>query len=152
MCFFVLVKSYHKKKKKVQNCPNDLVYITNKFIKLSVIIFKIKSQQLPAMVLAWENLYEVFVLLFIFDVVYLHQLWVLPRLVLIGFSFWSTASATVLSGHLFTQMRFLPYSASSYFGTTCFYQGLPGSPQLFLEICRASYWSSTRPICFFDSQ
>ena len=28
------------------------------------------------------------------------------------------------------------------FGTTCFYQGFPGSWQLFLEICRASYWSS----------
>ena len=28
------------------------------------------------------------------------------------------------------------------FGTTCFYQGFPESQQLFLEICRASYWSS----------
>ena len=28
------------------------------------------------------------------------------------------------------------------FGTTCFYQGFPGSRKLFLEICRTSYWSS----------
>ena len=43
---------------------------------------------------------------------------------------------------LFTHGRFLPYAPSRYFGTTCFYQGFPGSRQLFLEIFRASYWSS----------
>ena len=41
------------------------------------------------------------------------------------------------------------------FGTTCFYQGFPGSRQLFLEICRASYWSSKhRPgpsVCLIHS-
>ena len=42
----------------------------------------------------------------------------------------------------FTHRRFLPYAPSWHFGTTCFYQGLPGSRHLFLEICRASYWSS----------
>ena len=28
------------------------------------------------------------------------------------------------------------------FGTTCFYQGLPGSQQFFLEVFRVPYWSS----------
>ena len=28
------------------------------------------------------------------------------------------------------------------FGTTCFYQGFPGSRQFFLEGCRASHWGS----------
>ena len=28
------------------------------------------------------------------------------------------------------------------FGATCFYQGFPGSRQLYLETCWASYWSS----------
>ena len=41
------------------------------------------------------------------------------------------------------------------FGATCFYQGFPGSWQLFLEICRASYWSSKhRPgpsVCLIHS-
>ena len=41
------------------------------------------------------------------------------------------------------------------FGTTCFYQGLPGSQQFFLEVCRASYWSSKhRPspsVCLIHS-
>ena len=39
----------------------------------------------------------------------------------------------------FTHKRFLP---SDIFRTTCFQQGFSGSQQLFLEICRASYWSS----------
>ena len=37
----------------------------------------------------------------------------------------------------FFYLRLLP----DIFGTTCFYQGLPGSQQFFLEVCRASYWS-----------
>ena len=71
----------------------------------------------------------------------LQQLWALPRLFLIAFSFSSTASATDLSG------RFLPTGVFYFtllpdiFGTTCFYQGFPGSRQLFFEVCRASYWS-----------
>ena len=44
---------------------------------------------------------------------------------------------------------------SRHFGTTCFYQGFPGNPQLFLEIHRASYWSSKhRPrasVCLIHS-
>ena len=140
-----------------------------------VIIFK--SQKLPAMMLAWENLWEVFVLLlFIFDVVYhfqatlpchrhstlasqtregLHQLWALPRLLLIAFSFSSTASATVLSGHFLPTGVFYLTLLPDIFGTTCFYQGLPGSQQFFLEVCRASYWSSKhRPgpsVCLIHS-
>ena len=70
----------------------------------------------------------------------LHQLWALPRLLLIAFAFSSTASATVLSGDFFTHRRFLPYTSSPTF--SCIYQGLPGSRQSFLEVCRASYWSS----------
>ena len=44
----------------------------------------------------------------------LHQLLALPRLLLITFSFSSTASAMVLSGH-FLLMRFLPYVPSPTF-------------------------------------
>ena len=39
---------------------------------------------------------------------------------------------------------------------TCVYQGVPGSRQFFIGVCRASYWlileTQTRPICLFDSQ
>ena len=41
-----------------------------------------------------------------------------------------------------THRRYLTYAPSRNFGTTCFYQGFPGSRQLFLKIFRASYWSS----------
>ena len=71
----------------------------------------------------------------------LHQLWALPRLLLIAFSFSSTASATVLSGHFLLTGVFYLMLLPDIFGATCFYQGFPGSWQLFLEICRASYWS-----------
>ena len=71
----------------------------------------------------------------------IHQLWALPRLLLIAFSFSSTVSATNLRGHClpagFFYLRLLP----KIFGSTFFYQGLPGNRQFFLEICRASYWS-----------
>ena len=52
-----------------------------------------------------------------------------------------TASATVLSGHFLPTGVFYLTLLPDIFGTTCFYQGFPGSRQLFLEICRASYWS-----------
>ena len=53
--------------------------------------------------------------------------------------FSSTMSATVLSRHFFSQRHFLPYTPSpTYFDPTCFYQGLPGSRQFFLEVCMAS--------------
>ena len=38
LCFFLLVKSYHKKKinkQKVYNCPNDLNYITTKIYPIT---------------------------------------------------------------------------------------------------------------------
>ena len=47
-----------------------------------------------------------------------------------------------ISWQIFTHRHFLPYTPSQHFGTTCFYQGFPGSRQLFFEIRRASYWSS----------
>ena len=64
-----------------------------------------------------------------------------------------TASATVLSG------RFLPtgvfYLTLLHWHFTCVYQGLPGSRQFFLEVCRGFILilkTQTRPICLFDSQ
>ena len=60
----------------------------------------------------------------------------------IAFSFSSTASATDLSWRFLPRDVFYPMLLPDIFGTTCFYQGFPGSRQLFLEIFRASYWSS----------
>ena len=93
----------------------------------------------------------------------LHQLWLLPRLLSIAFSFSSTVSATVLSGHFFTHRRFLPYTPSlhfwhisdilehsQHFGTTCFYQGFTGSRQLLswkLQGFILFLDTQTRPIC-----
>ena len=85
----------------------------------------------------------------------LDQLWALPQLLLIAFSFLSTSSATVLSEHFLATGIFYLTLLRDIFGTTCFYQGLPGSWQFFLEVCRASYWSSKqRPspsICLIHS-
>ena len=50
--------------------------------------------------------------------------------------------ATVLSGHFLPTGIFYLTLLPDIFGTNCFYEGFPGSRQLFLEICRASYWSS----------
>ena len=84
----------------------------------------------------------------------LHRLWALPWLLLIAFAFSSTASATVLSG------RFLPtdvfyLTLLHRHCSTCVYQGLLGSRQFFLEVCKASYWSSKhRPgpsVCLIHS-
>ena len=73
----------------------------------------------------------------------LHQLWALPRLLLIAFSFSSTASATVLSGH------FLPYTPSAFIKVSL------GVGSYFLGSCRASYWSSKHrpgpPVCLIHS-
>ena len=64
-------------------------------------------------------------------------------------------SATVLSGYFLPTGIFYLTLLSDIFGTTCFYQGFPGSRQLFLESCRASYWSSKhRPgpsVCLIHS-
>ena len=87
----------------------------------------------------------------------LHQLWALPRprLLLIAFSFSSTANATVLSGHFLPTGVFYLTLLPDIFRTTCFYQGFPGSRQLFFEICRTSYWSlKHRPgpsVCLINS-
>ena len=55
----------------------------------------------------------------------------------------------------FTHRRFLPYTPSQHFGTTCFYQGFTESRQLlfwklqgFILIPKIQ----TRLICLFDSQ
>ena len=61
-----------------------------------------------------------------------------------------TASATVFEWAFFTHKHFLPYAPSQHLGTTCFYKGFPGSWQLFLEICRASKWSSKHRPCPSD--
>ena len=54
----------------------------------------------------------------------------------------------------FTRSRFLPYCSFTDI-LTCVYQGFPGSRQFFLQVCRASYWSSKqRPgpsICLIHS-
>ena len=61
-----------------------------------------------------------------------------------------TASTTVLSGHFLPTGVFYLMILPNIFGTACFYQGFPGSRKLFLEICRASYWSSKhRPTHLF---
>ena len=71
------------------------------------------------------------------------------------FCYLLTASATVLSGHFLPTGVFYLTLLPDIFGTTCFYQGLPGSQQFFLEVCRASYWSSKhRPgpsVCLIHS-
>ena len=83
------------------------------------------------------------------------QLWAQSRLLLIAFSFSSTTNATDLSRHLLSTDVFYLTLLPNIFGTTCFYQGLPGSRQFFLEVCRASYWSSKhRPgpsVCLIHS-
>ena len=58
---------------------------------------------------------------------------------LIAFSFSSTASATVVSGHFLPTDVFYLKLIPDIFGTTCFYQCLRGSWQFFLEVCRALY-------------
>ena len=59
-----------------------------------------------------------------------------------SFRYLLTASAKVLSGHFLPTGVFYLTLLPDIFGTTCFYQGLPWSRQFFLEVCRASYWSS----------
>ena len=53
-----------------------------------------------------------------------------------------TTSATVFNGHFLSPSVFYLMLLPDIFGTTCYYQGLPGSRQLFLEVFGASYWSS----------
>ena len=116
------------------------------------------------MVLAWENLQEFFVmLLFIcrcssFTFAFRHHpspfRGLLPafytHFILSAhsrhfhfqpFRYRLTASATVLSGHFWPTGIFYLTLILNIFGTSCFYQGLPGSRQFFLKVCRALYWS-----------
>ena len=129
--------------------------------------FIIKSQKLPAMVLAWENLLEVFVMLVVssfccssfVNVLYSHFLLdIIPqpsvyyqlsplqsdsrRFHFQPFRYLLTASATVLSGYFLSIGVFYLTLLPNIFRTACFYQDFAGSRQLFLDICRASYWSS----------
>ena len=58
-------------------------------------------------------------------------------------------------GIFYPQTLFTLRSFLDIFDTTCFYQGFPGSRQFFLEVCRASCWSSKhRPgpsVCLIHS-
>ena len=58
-------------------------------------------------------------------------------------------------GVFYPQAFFILRSFTDIFDSTCIYQGLPGSRQFFLEVCRASYWSSKhRPspsVCLIHS-
>ena len=58
-------------------------------------------------------------------------------------------------GVIYPQAFFTLRSFTDIFDSTCVYQGLPGSRQFFLEVCRASYWSSKhRPgpsVCLIHS-
>ena len=69
------------------------------------------------------------------------------------FCYLLTASATVLSGYFLATGTFYLTLLHRHFA--CVYQGLPGSRQFFLEVCRASYWSSKhRPgpsVCLIHS-
>ena len=53
----------------------------------------------------------------------------------------------------YPQAFFTLRSFTDIYDSTCVYQGFPGSRQFFLEVCRASYWSSkqTRLICLIHS-
>ena len=71
------------------------------------------------------------------------------------FRYLLTPSATVLRGHSLPAGIFYLMLLPNIFGTSCFYQDFPGSWQLFIEIFRASYWSSKhRPgpsVCLIHS-
>ena len=71
----------------------------------------------------------------------LYQLWVLPRLLLIAFSFSSTASATVLSGHFLPTGVFYLTLLPDILAQPAFIKVSLGAGSYFLESCRASYWS-----------
>ena len=57
----------------------------------------------------------------------LHQLWALPRLLLIAFSFSSTTNATLLSGHFLPTGVFYRMLLPDIFGTTCQNQPIKAS-------------------------
>ena len=148
------------------------------------------------MVLALENLQEVFVMLVVISFLYLHFVAVLHLSMFFIHIFFSTSSLTVpwtiarflhsfctfspahprvirdtfifnhfviflplalrfWVGIFYPQAFFtLPYF-STFLAQPAFYKDFPGSWKLFLEICRASHWSSkNRPgpsFCLIDS-
>ena len=87
----------------------------------------------------------------------LDRFWALPWLLLIALLYRHifTAGARVLSGHFLPTGVFYLALLPNIFATACFYQGLPGSRQFFLEVCRPSCWSSKhRPgssVCLIHS-
>ena len=103
------------------------------------------------MVLAWENLEEVFVMLAAISFL------ILFFISFPGYFTMSPAltSAMVLSGHFLPTGVLYLTLLHDIFGTTCVYQGFPGTRQFFLEICRVSCWSSKhRPspsVCLIHS-
>ena len=72
-----------------------------------------------------------------------HSIIFLPR----ALRFWA--------GVFYPQAFFTLRPLTDIFDSTCVYQGFPGSRQFFLEVCRASYWSSKhRPgpsVCLIHS-
>ena len=72
-----------------------------------------------------------------------HQLWALPQLLSIAFGFFIYRNRYGFEWAFFTHRLFFTLrSFTKIFGSTYVYQGLPGGQQLFLEVCRTSYWSS----------
>ena len=85
----------------------------------------------------------------------LHQLWPLPRLLSIAFSFSSTMSAMVLSGNFLPTGVFYLTLLPNILVEPAFIKVSLGAGSYFLESCRASYWSSKhRPspsVCLIHS-
>ena len=85
----------------------------------------------------------------------LHQLWALPRLLLIAFSFSSTGNATVLSGYFLPTGVFYLTLLPNILAQSAFIKVSLGAHSYFFESCRASYWSSKqRPgpsVCLIHS-
>ena len=84
---------------------------------------------------------------------YLSMFFILLLLFFIHIFFSTAASATALRDIFYLQAFFTLCSFTNIL--TCVYQGFPGSRQFFLEVCRASYWSSKhRPgpsVCLIHS-
>ena len=84
-----------------------------------------------------------------------HELWALPWLLSIGFSFSSTASATVLSEHFLPTGIFYLTLLPDILPQPAFIKVSQGAGSYFLESCRTSYWSSKhrpdRSVCLIHS-
>ena len=76
----------------------------------------------------------------------LHQLWALPQLLLIAFSFSSTGSAMVLSGYFLLMGVFYLTLLPNILAQPAFIKVSLGAGSYFFKSCRASYWySKQRP-------